>query len=107
MDWANHYLRKAGHSATLSDLKDISDGHFLPQIIQAVGEEGEGEREGGRERERGREREKERKRERESMSISRMITIPLPFPFLPVHTDIPGISASVESEDDRVSSYTS
>ena len=40
MDWANHYLRKSGHSATLSDLKDISDGHFLPQIIQAVGKRG-------------------------------------------------------------------
>ena len=49
MDWANHYLRKAGHSATLSDLKEISDGHFLPQIIQAVGKEGRG---GERERER-------------------------------------------------------
>ena len=54
MDWANHYLRKSGHSATLADLKDISDGQFLPQIIQAVGEwkrgrEGEREgREGGR-----------------------------------------------------------
>ena len=47
MDWANHYLRKAGHSATLSDLKEISDGHFLPQIIGAVGK---GERERERER---------------------------------------------------------
>jgi hypothetical protein len=45
MDWANHYLRKTGHSATLSDLKEIADGHFLPQIIQAVGKEGRGERE--------------------------------------------------------------
>ena len=51
MDWANHYLRKAGHSATLSDLKDISDGQFLPQIIQAVGK-GERERGGRAERER-------------------------------------------------------
>ena len=50
MDWANHYLRKAGHSATLSDLKDISDGVFLPQIIQAVGKRER--REGERERER-------------------------------------------------------
>ena len=49
MDWANHYLRKTGHSATLSDLKEISDGLFLPQIIQAVGKK-------GRERERERER---------------------------------------------------
>ncbi len=47
MDWANHYLRKTGHSATLSDLKEIADGHFLPQIIQAVGKE----RRGGTERE--------------------------------------------------------
>ena len=37
MDWANHYLRKAGCSASLSDLKDIADGQLLPQIIQAVG----------------------------------------------------------------------
>ena len=48
MDWANHYLRKSGHSATLADLKDISDGQFLPQIIQAVGEWKRG-REGGME----------------------------------------------------------
>ena len=50
MDWANHYLRKTGHSATLSDLKEISDGLFLPQIIQAVGKKGR-DGEGGRERE--------------------------------------------------------
>ena len=53
MDWANHYLRKTGHSATLSDLKEISDGLFLPHIIQAVGKKGEGRREREREKERG------------------------------------------------------
>ena len=56
MDWANHYLRKAGHSATLSDLKEISDGHFLPQIIGAVGK-----------------REREREREREVMTFSSLL----------------------------------
>ena len=38
LDWANHYLRKAGQTLVLNDLKDISDGYYLPQVIQAVGE---------------------------------------------------------------------
>ena len=38
MDWANHYLHKAGYSDVLMDLKDISDGNFLPKVIQSVGE---------------------------------------------------------------------
>jgi len=36
MDWANHYLHKAGYSDVLMDLKDISDGNFLPKVIQSV-----------------------------------------------------------------------
>ena len=75
MDWANHYLRKAGHSTTLSDLKEISDGHFLPQIIQAVGK---------------------RERERETSIIIFSL-------FAPVHGEIPGIIEAVQSEEDRVS----
>ena len=38
MDWANHYFHKAGYSDVLMDLKDISDGNFLPKVIQSVGE---------------------------------------------------------------------
>jgi len=37
MDWANHYLHRAGFTDVLLDLKDISDGNFLPKVIQAVG----------------------------------------------------------------------
>lgn len=85
MDWANHYLRKAGHSATLSDLKDISDGQFLPQIIQAVGK-GERER-GGR-------------AERERVPFINTCTFSC-FPL--VHGEVPGIIATVQSEEDRVS----
>ena len=36
MDWANHYLHRGGFTDVLLDLKDISDGNFLPKVIQAV-----------------------------------------------------------------------
>ena len=37
LDWANHYLKKGGYSDTISDLKDIADGQYLPKVIHAVG----------------------------------------------------------------------
>ena len=38
MDWANHYLRKAHYTQTLTDLHECVQGDNLPKIIHAVGE---------------------------------------------------------------------
>jgi hypothetical protein len=36
MDWANHYLRKAHYTHSLSDLHECVKGDNLPKIIHAV-----------------------------------------------------------------------